>query len=228
MSVCGVRAINVRRTSLCVLFFVVLFFSACSSARYETQHEPNVVVASWYGPDFQGKPTASGEKFDMHALTCAHREYPFGTVLKVTNIAGGKSVRCVVNDRGPFVPGRDIDLSYAAARKIGLTSTGPVQVEYLERDMKYAQEVRYASADWRGPFTVQVGAFVEQDSARRLKEGLDLKYKDVYIIDTVVNKTMFYRVRIGKFPGRTAAASLAKSLAEEGYTPVVMHYDERI
>jgi rare lipoprotein A len=186
-----------------------------------------VVVASWYGPEFHGKPTASGERFDMHALTCAHRELPFGTVVKVTNVANGKSVRCVVNDRGPFVAGRDIDLSYAAAREIGLRSTGPVTVEYLERDIRYVKEIGYA-AGAKGPFTVQVGAFREKDNARRLKESLDLKYKEVYISETTIDNTTLYRVRIGKFPDKKKAYRLAKTLAEEGYSPLVTHYDEQI
>ncbi|MEW6676132.1 MAG: septal ring lytic transglycosylase RlpA family protein [Nitrospirota bacterium] len=71
-------------------------------------------MASWYGPDFHGRPTSSGELFNMYALTCAHREHPFGTRLKVTNISNNKTVSCVINDRGPFVSGRDLDLSYAA------------------------------------------------------------------------------------------------------------------
>jgi rare lipoprotein A len=186
-----------------------------------------VVVASWYGPEFHGKPTASGERFDMHALTCAHREVPFGTVVKVTNVANGKSVRCVVNDRGPFVSGRDIDLSYAAAREIGLTSTGPVTVEYLERDIRYVKEIGYA-AGAKGPFTVQVGSFREKDNAKRLKESLDLKYKEVYISETTIDNTTLYRVRIGKFPDKKKAYRLAKTLAEEGYSPLVTHYDEQI
>jgi rare lipoprotein A len=163
----------------------------------------------------------------MHALTCAHRELPFGTVVKVTNVANGKSVRCVVNDRGPFVSGRDIDLSYAAAREIGLSSTGPVTVEYLERDMRYVKEIGYA-AGAKGPFTVQVGAFREKDNARRLKESLDLKYKEVYISEATIDNTTLYRVRIGKFSDKKKAYRLAKTLADEGYSPLVTHYDEQI
>ncbi|MFZ6016669.1 MAG: septal ring lytic transglycosylase RlpA family protein [Nitrospirota bacterium] len=71
-------------------------------------------MASWYVPDFHGRPTSSGELFNMYAFTCAHREHPFGTRLKVTSISNNKTVSCVINDRGPFVSGRDLDLSYAA------------------------------------------------------------------------------------------------------------------
>jgi len=86
----------------------------------EFKGEKKSCYASWYGREFHGKQTASGENFNMFALTCAHRDYPLGTKLRVSNPANGKEVECIVNDRGPLVTGRDIDLSYAAAKKIGL------------------------------------------------------------------------------------------------------------
>lgn len=84
--------------------------------------------ASWYGKEFHGKKTASGEKFNMYALTAAHKTLPFGTRVRVTNLANGKSVVVKINDRGPFVKGRIIDLSYAAAKKISLVGMGVVKV----------------------------------------------------------------------------------------------------
>ncbi len=203
----------------------LLLVAACASSRYETYEEPRTAVASWYGAEFHGKPTASGEIFDMNKLTCAHREFPFGSVLEVTNVANGKTVKCVVNDRGPFVSGRDLDLSYGAAKEIGLRSTGPVRIVYAGRREGYARGVKYASSG--GPYTVQVGAFTEKEGALRLKAGLEVKYKDVYIIEAVVKDVTFYRVRIGKFPRREEASSVGKILAEEGYTPLITHYDER-
>ncbi|HTY07708.1 MAG TPA: septal ring lytic transglycosylase RlpA family protein [Candidatus Edwardsbacteria bacterium] len=89
-------------------------------------------LASYYGKEFHGRRTASGETFDMHALTAAHRTLPFGTVVKVTNDANGKSVQVRINDRGPFVADRIIDLSYAAAKAIGLLSVGPVRIEVVK------------------------------------------------------------------------------------------------
>lgn len=80
--------------------------------------------ASWYGPGFHGRKTANGEKFNMGALTAAHKSMPFGTKLRVTNKRNGKSVVVRVNDRGPFVRGRMLDLSKAAAGRIGMISTG--------------------------------------------------------------------------------------------------------
>lgn len=87
-----------------------------------------VAVASWYGPKFHGRPTASGEVYDMNGLTAAHRSLPFGTRLRVTLPASGRSVVVEVNDRGPFIRGRDLDLSYGAARAIGLLEQGVARV----------------------------------------------------------------------------------------------------
>jgi rare lipoprotein A len=88
-----------------------------------------VGMASWYGPGFHGQETASGEPFNQHALTAAHRTLPLGTKAKVTNLATGQSVIVKINDRGPYVPGRHLDLSQAAAQQIGLTKTGVAKVK---------------------------------------------------------------------------------------------------
>ncbi len=86
-------------------------------------------TASWYGPGFHGQETASGETFNQHALTAAHRTLPLGTEAKVTNLATGQSVMVKINDRGPYVKGRHLDLSRAAAKQIGLTKPGLAKVK---------------------------------------------------------------------------------------------------
>jgi rare lipoprotein A len=98
------------------------------------QGEVLYLVTSYYGKKFHGHPTSNGEVFDMNKFTCAHKELPFNTKLRVTNEANMKSVVVRVNDRGPFIPGRDLDISYAAAQKIGLTASGvkKLKVEILE------------------------------------------------------------------------------------------------
>lgn len=220
---------NIPLTNCCLTLFAALcFIASCSSVRYEAQPDTRHGVASWYGSEFHGRPTASGERFDMYALTCAHKELAFGTILKVTNIANNKSARCTVNDRGPFIAGRDIDLSYAAAKDLGLigSGTGSVRIEYVGRDSGYIKTVRYISSS--GPYTIQIGSFREIKNARHLKSGLELKYKDVYISEALVNNDVFYRVRIGKFNSKTDASRFADMLAEEGYSPLVMHDDERV
>ena len=89
--------------------------------------------ASWYGEKFQGKPTASGEPFDMHAYTTAHRTLPFGTILTVTNLSNNKSVEVRVNDRGPVKENRIVDLSYQAAKEIGIVQEGVAEVSIEEK-----------------------------------------------------------------------------------------------
>jgi rare lipoprotein A len=85
-------------------------------------------VASWYGKKFHGRRTASGERYDMHELTAAHRTLPFGTRVRVTNLDNGRKVVVRINDRGPFIKGRVIDLSYAAARQVGMVNAGVARV----------------------------------------------------------------------------------------------------
>jgi len=164
----------------------------------------------------------------MFAYTCAHREYPFGTKLKVTHASNGRSVNCLINDRGPFVSGRDIDLSYAAAREIGLLKPGtsPVMIEYMGRDTSFLQKVEYASS--AGPLTIQAGSFRELLNAQRLKTSLELKYSGIYIDEADVNGSTFYRVRIGRFLARKEAVSLAETLADEGYRVLIIRYNEKI
>ncbi len=113
----------------------LLALAALSSASAQTVSEPAAFrqegIASWYGAEFEGRPTASGERFDSRLLTAAHPTLPFGTVVKVTNAHNGKSVTVRVNDRGPFVAARIIDLSRAAGEKLDMvvTGTAPVVVE---------------------------------------------------------------------------------------------------
>lgn len=88
----------------------------------------DTVVASWYGEEFHGRPTSSGEVYDMYGLTAAHRTLPFGTKLRVTHPRNGRSVVVEINDRGPFVRGRDLDLSYGAAAELGMVVEGVAEV----------------------------------------------------------------------------------------------------
>jgi rare lipoprotein A len=120
------------------LVSLLLLLPACSRKAKPEMEQPDrrveVGVASWYGREFQGRPTASGERFDMHDLTAAHRTLPFGTRVKVTNLQSGKSVVVRINDRGPHKPGRVIDLSYAAAKQLNMIEPGTarVRIEVLE------------------------------------------------------------------------------------------------
>src|SRR5262245_10647377 len=101
---------------------------ATSPASVE-RHQAETGRASWYGKAHQGKRTANGERFDMNALTAAHRTLPFGTVVRVKDLKSGKSVKVRINDRGPYRKDRIIDLSYAAAKELGILSRGTARVE---------------------------------------------------------------------------------------------------
>lgn len=186
------------------------------------------IIASWYGRDFHGKPTASGEIYNMHALTCAHKELPFGTKLRVINTANNLETECIVNDRGPFVAGRELDMSYGAAKNIEMIGTGTalVNIEALGRDMRYVRYIKYSGAD--GTVTVQIGAFRDEGNAKRLKLGLELKYQNVYIMQANVNGNSWYRVRIGKFKAKDDAAALGRQLAEEGYPVLITRHDQQM
>lgn len=109
---------------------LVMPISSCAFGSHKKQAQPAALVgkASWYGPGFNRKRTASGERFKKGAMTAAHKTLPFGTVVKVTNLRNGKSVKVRINDRGPFVEGRIIDLSKGAAKKIDMVKAGVVPV----------------------------------------------------------------------------------------------------
>jgi rare lipoprotein A len=218
-----------RFIKILLLLGVLFYFSSCAPMPPPRVQPPEIdyVTASWYGTEFHGRPTSSGEIFNMYALTAAHKELSFGTKLRVTNLRNNKSVIVTVNDRGPFIPGRDLDLSYAAAREIGLIGPGVerVKIEYLGRDMRYAKMVGFAPIVAVGPFTIQVGSFAEEFNAHRLKQGLELRYGDVYITTTYLNGKRFYRVRIGTFHDRDSAYSFARDLAEEGYNTFITKKD---
>lgn len=207
-----------------LLYLSLVLILSCVTSKYETGS--GLSVASWYGPDFHGRPTASGDRFDMNRFTCAHREFPFGSLLRVINISNGRSVKCIVNDRGPFVSGRDIDLSYAAAKEIGLIGHGtmPVRIEYIGRDSGYIREVKYSASE--GPFTIQIGSFREVENAMRLKRALELRYRDVYIVQIILDGVTYYRVRVGRFVRKEDAFAVARNMAREGYGPIIMRYED--
>ena len=134
--------LNRHFTISCLLLLLSVVASGCvthqKSAALKSSHpleksnvrysEEKVGIASWYGPKFYGRKTASGERFTKHAFTCAHKTLPFGTRLEVTNLYNNKSVEVIVNDRGPYIGRRVIDLSYAAAKEIDLLKTGTAKV----------------------------------------------------------------------------------------------------
>lgn len=210
---------------ICAAFFSLV--SCAPPARYDVmpgQVAKFYVVASWYSPEFEGRPTSSGEIYDSSAMTCGHRKYPFGTRLKVTNTLNSKSVECTVNDRGPFVKGREIDLSYAAAAKIDLLDSGiaPVSIEEVGRDGSYIKPVTIQTNERKGIFAIQLGSFSDSANAARLKMALEFSHANVYIRTALISNATFHRVRIGDFSTFEDAQEIAKKLGQEGYTALIL------
>ncbi len=204
----------------------LLFIASCASIppkEYKIEPEGDYVTASWYGEDFHGRPTSSGERFDMYGLTCAHKTFDFGTKLRVTNPDAHKSVEVIVNDRGPFIWGRDLDLSYGAAKEIDLVNkgVGEVRIDYLGRDMRYAKRMPFEPIASLGELTIQIGAFIEPSNAERLKKGLEFKYDNVYINTAFIKGQKFHRVRIGTFNTYDSAYPVAEKLSDEGYSTFI-------
>jgi rare lipoprotein A (peptidoglycan hydrolase) len=119
-------------------------------ARRSKATAPRIARASWYGRGFQGKPTAGGGVFNPHRLTAAHRTIHLGSTVKVTELRTGRSVVVRITDRGPFLPGRDIDLSYAAARQLGIVRRGVarVRLELLDREPPGPAEPIMTACSW--------------------------------------------------------------------------------
>ncbi len=142
------------------------------SATDETPSFSQSGYASWYGGKFQGRRTASGEIFDTHKLTAAHKTLPFGTIVTVTNLKNGKKVEVKINDRGPFVKGRIIDLSMAAAREINLLGDGVGRVR-IDVAMAAPNLSEYEGGQPEAEhYSIQVASFREEKNARTLYAAL--------------------------------------------------------
>jgi len=206
-----------------LFIFIILLLTACAGGGSGPMRATRG-IASWYGPDFNGKLTASGEVYDMNALTAAHKTLPLGTIVEVKNLENGRTVRLTINDRGPFVRGRIIDLSYRGAKELGVVKKGTarVRVTPLGRDARYIKYIKVNDSG-SGEYTVQLGAFTSKDKAGRLLMALGAeKLSGAYISKARVSGRVFYRVRAGDFQSRVKAVKLAKRLAYEGYDSVLM------
>lgn len=175
-----------------------------------------VGTASWYGMDFHGRKTASGETFDMNGISAAHRTLPLGVTVRVTNLDNYKSIAVRVNDRGPLYRNRAIELSYGAAKELGFADAGtaPVKIE-LVGPLPAGEE----------QFMVHAASFLEEESALSLKERLAKKYESVHIDTVETNVALYYRVRVGTYPTEEKAERVAARLTLEGVEPVVLRKD---
>ena len=172
-------------------------------------------MAAWYGKELHGKQTANGEVFDMYGLSAAHRTLPLGTVARVTNLDNFKSITVRINDRGPFLKSRFLDLSYGAAKELGFAAQGTARVK-IEAVVAVRDPAHY---------TVQAAIFTEEENARMLKERLDARFGAVSIVSFETNIARFYRVRVGAYASEDRAEQVADRLLLEGLEPIVMRKD---
>ena len=186
-------------------------------------------IASWYGKKFHGHRTSSGEAYNMYAMTAAHKQLPLPTYVRVTNLENQRSVVVRVNDRGPFHRNRIIDLSYAAAKKLGIIAkgTGMVEVTAIHPGSKQPapRPVVSRSQPHQAEFQLylQVGAFVSRHNAEQLQQKLRNRFTQLNIHSGYSAENNIYRVRIGPLASVAEADRLAETLSQQGFaTPHIV------
>jgi len=162
-------------------------------------------LASWYGHPYHGRASASGEIYDMEQMTAAHRTLPFGTMVRVHDLDNDKSVDVRINDRGPFVDGRIIDLSHAAARAVGMIGPGTARVRL---------EILSAPAADQSYFGVQVGAFRNKENAELLRRAMAAKYGRARLVARADTPGVWHVV-VGMEPTEQGASALADRIRDE-------------
>lgn len=175
-------------------------------------------IASWYGPGFHGKATASGEVYDQNQMTAAHQTLPLGSKVMVTNLENGSAAEVLINDRGPFAKGRIIDLSYAAAQTINMVGPGTalVRVDVVE------SPVRLSAIRDSLDYTLQLGSFAQLENAQQLRDRIAKSFTNVTISPLQSRELTYYRVHLGNFSSRGAAEEQARAVSQAGYSVIIM------
>lgn len=179
--------------------------------------------ASWYGTMFHGRKTSSGEIYNMYAMTAAHKSLPLPTYVEVTNKSNGRTAIVKVNDRGPFHDGRIIDLSYAAAQKLGVVGVGtaPVEIRAINTgalDLKTSAVILPESIKRNGKIHLQVAAMATKAAAEEMAKKLrDKRFNSVRVHVVNNDGKKLYRVRIGPIPNVDLAYRILKKLNDIGH-----------
>lgn len=174
-------------------------------------------VASWYGPTFHGVSTSSGERYDMYGMSAAHKTLPLPTYARVTNLKNGRSIVVRINDRGPFVANRLIDLSYTAAAKLDMLREGTTLVEVRALTPGVPDELTRSAATPPATLYMQAGAFAEAQNAQRLAERLHgVGLASALVVPPLEGKSPLYRVRLGPVNSVAEFDALAARLAALG------------
>jgi rare lipoprotein A len=181
---------------------LMLSFAASCMVSAQTPFKKDEAIISWYGDEFHGRPTSSGEIFDMTALTAAHKNLPFGTILEVTNLANGKKVSVRVNDRGPFVEDRELDVSKAAAQELDIITSGTARASIV-------QTGTVASPAASAPAVTALAALEPAADKARSAEPV-LSEKPVGVT---------WRIQLGSFTREENATRLVVKLRSDGFSP---------
>lgn len=215
-----------------ILLFTCVFLASCgvtnkttnnssgssSSTSISTDDIKSIETgeASWYGPDFHGRLTANGEKYDMNGLTAAHRTLPFNTEVLVENLDNGKTVQVRINDRGPFAKDRIIDLSKGAATQVEMIGPGTARVRiYIVGDVEGIPENLKEAK-----YTVQLGSYEDRASAENKSDEI----RSSYVEEVEVNNKTLYRVYFGDFYNPAIALEALnrlKGLGHDGFVKQV-------
>ena len=182
-------------------------------------------TASWYGKPFHGRKTSNGETYNMYSRTAAHKTLPMSTHLLVENLTNGKEIVVRVNDRGPFVRGRIIDLSYTAAKELGVVKKGTARVRIsalgeairVEEQGKQVERFLPHKDFTKGKFYVQVGSFTQQSNAVRLQKTIQKTGRTVSITTFNRTGTTFYRVQVKAGENLNRAKEAVRTLRNLGY-----------
>lgn len=230
-----VRAVSARSRGVVLLAAALLVAGACAPLRppaaavsageaEQVAAAPcafprgyrEVGIASWYGKDLDGRTAASGETLDMNGRTAAHRTLPLGTVIRIVNLENFRSIQLKVNDRGPFVRSRIIEVSYGAARELGFAENGTaaVKIEPVE-----------PLPDTDASYTIHAASFLEEESALALKERLGKRFETIVIQPAPTNAATIYHVRVGEYASEEKAERVAAKLVLEGVEPLVLRKD---
>ena len=214
------------------LFWVLLIVIGIGQGCFAAKVYKSSAVASFYGADFHGKTTSSGELFDMHDFTCAHKLLPFNTVLRVTNLMNGRVVEVRVNDRGPFVVGREIDLSTAAAEKLNMIGAGTVEVKLEIIRMGANTKLSAQTAESAKKIMAKKGEILNNPLDNRIaaesevKKETAVKKETVVKTDTPAKKDWI--IQVGAYSQRDNALRTAKKLSKAGFKNIYLQTTNEI
>lgn len=215
-----------RREAALLCSCALLALAGCSKHKHTARTPPapspgwsETGIASWYGNPYHGRPTSSGEIYDMEQMTGAHRTLPFGAIVRVTNLTNNKRVEVRINDRGPFASGRIVDLSRAAARSINMIGPGTarVRVELLS----YA-----GTPTTSATYTVQVERFFTEQEGGKLRKHLMKKYQSVDLVERPTTPGS-YLLRVGRTSTQDEAQAIADDISRDVGTSYVVRLEMR-